>query len=107
MGMMGQSEMAFRSTMLTDLSTRLVIELAVEFFLQKERYSLPKMGCGLVSVRPIISSHPSGRLWFAIGVAFHNVRGQIYPTVGLAQSGARVRARFGLPMPDGVMQECY
>src|SRR4051794_9473045 len=35
-----------------------------------------------------------------LGPAFKNVRGQLYPTVGLNWPGARVRARFGLPPPN-------
>jgi len=35
-----------------------------------------------------------------IGIAFNNVRGQLYPTVGLSWPGARVRARFGTLPPE-------
>ena len=34
------------------------------------------------------------------GVALDDVRGQLYPMVGLAYPGSKIRARFGLPPPS-------
>jgi hypothetical protein len=33
------------------------------------------------------------------GIAHRNVRGQLYPIVGLGHTGATVRVTFGLPAP--------